>query len=261
MIKKALVSALLVLSAGHALADNVLSGLPSLRMEFYSDSDDKKVGSVVTKDFATPTNSSTSMTRDGTSWNSDYVSKAVAGADKLSYGLTFPSGSPLAHTTLDVSADYKSGSTWKSANTIEDINVTWGGLGVAHNLEEIDKNDRLTLAFGSKVKLSNILLTEHYSSYDKTPLNFGISIDGGAMQTFSGKFVKVGDHSELALNQSFVGKSFQIFNTYTGSDTTHQFYLGAATVAAVPEPESYAMLLAGLGLMGGIARRRKNSAK
>lgn len=28
-------------------------------------------------------------------------------------------------------------------------------------------------------------------------------------------------------------------------------------IAAVPEPESYAMLLAGLGLMGGIARRRK----
>ena len=30
-----------------------------------------------------------------------------------------------------------------------------------------------------------------------------------------------------------------------------------ATIAAVPEPETYAMLLAGLGLMGGIARRRK----
>ena len=30
------------------------------------------------------------------------------------------------------------------------------------------------------------------------------------------------------------------------------------TVTAVPEPETYAMLLAGLGLMGTIARRRKN---
>jgi hypothetical protein len=31
----------------------------------------------------------------------------------------------------------------------------------------------------------------------------------------------------------------------------------AVTVSAVPEPESYAMLLAGLGLIGTIARRRK----
>ena len=30
------------------------------------------------------------------------------------------------------------------------------------------------------------------------------------------------------------------------------------SVTAVPEPETYAMMLAGLGLMGTIARRRKN---
>ena len=33
-------------------------------------------------------------------------------------------------------------------------------------------------------------------------------------------------------------------------------YSGA--IAAVPEPETYAMLLAGLGLMGAVVRRRSN---
>ncbi|MDP1659273.1 MAG: FxDxF family PEP-CTERM protein [Methylotenera sp.] len=37
-------------------------------------------------------------------------------------------------------------------------------------------------------------------------------------------------------------------------------YLGGVSVAAVPEPETYAMLLAGLGLIGFAARRRKVQA-
>jgi hypothetical protein len=40
----------------------------------------------------------------------------------------------------------------------------------------------------------------------------------------------------------------------TGGPETY-FVLGA-TVSPVPEPESYAMMLAGLGLMGFIARRK-----
>jgi hypothetical protein len=35
---------------------------------------------------------------------------------------------------------------------------------------------------------------------------------------------------------------------------------GAWTVAAVPEPETYAMLLAGLGVLGAAAKRRKSKA-
>lgn len=40
--------------------------------------------------------------------------------------------------------------------------------------------------------------------------------------------------------------------------TRAELTYSAAPTAPVPEPETYAMLLAGLGLMGAIARRRKS---
>ena len=45
-----------------------------------------------------------------------------------------------------------------------------------------------------------------------------------------------------------------VVGTFGGS------YTGSLNVVPVPEPETYAMLLAGLGIIGTIARRRKGSA-
>lgn len=47
--------------------------------------------------------------------------------------------------------------------------------------------------------------------------------------------------------------------TFASSNNAFETDNFAYTVTAVPEPESYAMMLAGLGLMGFIARRRKKS--
>jgi hypothetical protein len=69
------------------------------------------------------------------------------------------------------------------------------------------------------------------------------------------------------------GDYFTVGTHYTGTavdNTLNLFYFDSntggnrgsvlASVSAVPEPETYAMLLAGLGLMGFIARRRKTAA-
>jgi|GEM_PF-629502 len=66
------------------------------------------------------------------------------------------------------------------------------------------------------------------------------------------------------------GATFTNYNTIEGSvyaasfdqhSEIHQvMFTGTLPVAAVPEPETYAMLLGGLGLMGFIARRRKQAA-
>lgn len=50
-------------------------------------------------------------------------------------------------------------------------------------------------------------------------------------------------------------------DSYTGDADYDDFVVGVNFVTApVPEPETYAMLLAGLGLIGFSARRRKNDA-
>lgn len=62
-------------------------------------------------------------------------------------------------------------------------------------------------------------------------------------------------------------------NAYVGNNLNYAYWtqnnygnehftgFGTANVNAVPEPETYAMLLAGLGLMGAVARRRKLAAQ
>ncbi len=60
------------------------------------------------------------------------------------------------------------------------------------------------------------------------------------------------------------GIAGSLYTQYLDSDNAVRAYfdgnaLNIAAVTAVPEPESYAMLLAGLGLMGAIARRRSSN--
>ncbi len=59
-------------------------------------------------------------------------------------------------------------------------------------------------------------------------------------------------HGLVKLPGSFDSISF----THT-SENWHGFTVGVAGVAPIPEPETYAMLLTGLGLLGFVAHRRK----
>jgi hypothetical protein len=61
-------------------------------------------------------------------------------------------------------------------------------------------------------------------------------------------------NSYLSAAQSYQGASLYSLNRLTNA--TYQDLVVAVPVTAVPEPQSYAMLLGGLGLVGLLARRR-----
>jgi hypothetical protein len=81
-----------------------------------------------------------------------------------------------------------------------------------------------------------------------TLVSTGTSLQSGSMDvwTLSGDNLQAGDYYVL------VGGNLV-------SDTSASFG-GAVMLAPVPEPETYGMMLAGLGVLGFLARRRKQAA-
>jgi hypothetical protein len=80
-------------------------------------------------------------------------------------------------------------------------------------------------------------------------------VGGGDDTLLQSSISQGGDSLTLTYDQSLSGASF-ITVTGLSNGTAGAIYSGA--LAAIPEPETYAMLLAGLGLMGAVVRRRSN---
>ena len=87
-----------------------------------------------------------------------------------------------------------------------------------------------------------------------------VNSTGGGVQIFTaagmGFPLTNGDQS---FNQSvqFTGLAGALITSLVFSSTQDAFEVARFSITAVPEPETYAMMLAGLGLMGFVARRRK----
>lgn len=111
-----------------------------------------------------------------------------------------------------------------------------------------------------------------YSLDGSTFVDFAL-FDGNAGDTwFNGRTVDLSAISGADNNANFAFRVVSVFapstSAYAASNTGSNYATSGTwrfdmvtvsgnTIAAVPEPETYAMLLAGLGLMGFVARRRQ----
>ncbi len=92
--------------------------------------------------------------------------------------------------------------------------------------------------------------------------SFNSYVDNGSSSTYSNSSFSLHNYYGTPPSQSQSGTLvFGIFASGAGNGSLNvNFDLSAhSPVSSVPEPESYAMLLAGLGLMGAMVRRRSNN--
>lgn len=169
--------------------------------------------------------------------------------------LSFASGGLV----VNVMASYNGSAFGHGAAVVQDhepaynnATFTGAGLGVYHLKNEnsddnITAKESLKLSFNQAVTISAIGLRSdgHNARFDSDK-KFEYSFDNLS-------WTRTNLAGSVALNK--IGQDFYIrYSEHSGA----QFYLSSMTVAAVPEPETYAMLLAGLGVLGAVARRRQS---
>jgi hypothetical protein len=189
---------------------------------------------------------------------SSNISSALSGT------LSFASGG----IGVNASASYKGSDFGTKAAVVQDhengyngvqsgSNAVGAGLGVYHlkndtSDDNITAKESIKMSFDRIVTLSAIGLRSdgHNTTNWNSNSTFEYSLDN--VTWASAALPK--NVGQFAMNQTGTDFYFRY-----GGDHASQFYLSSMTVAAVPEPQTYALMLGGMCVLGWATRRRQSA--
>lgn len=201
-----------------------------------------------------------------------------AAASAATLDIQYLSTSGITLTTSQTS-DYLTGSMSYVTSTGLSFEAFCVELGQGHALSSAGLQTYTIGSFtGTQAQQLQGLFSSSYASVDtaQEKAAFQTAIweitheSTGTLSATSGSFgfQYLSETSTLAEDSSFaslVDSYLQAAQTYTGSSLytltklSNGSYQDLVTVSSVPEPESYALLLAGLGVVGFVARRRQRA--
>ncbi|WP_296889479.1 PEP-CTERM sorting domain-containing protein [Thiobacillus sp.] len=161
---------------------------------------------------------------------------------------------PAYFTSNGIDSSIKMGSTQASGSISQTI--VWSGkLG---NINTLNGAPSGSISGGVMNLNFAGLVTEYFAP---TNLAFNISPDSGSLITHvaiidASRYYYTADWTHVANNDVINTSSNTIHSGFNGSTSIIHFE-GIATLAPVPEAETYAMMLSGLGLVGLMAYRRR----
>ena len=204
------------------------------------------------------------------------------------YGTSFGTGSSYATTLNGVAATFSATSGGSPGNFSYKSQAGYTGVGVeGGGTLEIDIDQSIAASFGAPINISGFTIALLFDGpeygdvnetaeiravfSDNTVHTFTFSATGSTTGSWSGG----GTFSNLSTATDGSGAVWNFTNPFEGAAITSLSFTaiqgscgsGACTnqsdftlisVSAVPEPGSYAMMLAGLGLMGFVVSRRRS---
>ncbi|MBC7697486.1 MAG: FxDxF family PEP-CTERM protein [Bacteroidia bacterium] len=178
--------------------------------------------------------SSTSL--DLTGWSFDDNTR-LPGSDSLSLFGSVAAGESVIITEADANAFR---TNWSLNSTVKVIG------GISNNL---GRSDEINLYNNTGALIDRLTFNDQGAGSVKSPRTQGVSSEAGSLSI-------LGANNASLWVLSSVGDKEGSY-TSIGGDIGSPGLTSFATVAAVPEPSTYAMLLAGLGFIGFTGRRRK----